>query len=169
MSVAYFVKQVDKDEKIKKIIYRSLASYTPTLLVSFICIWGGLFSYFWILSKIQRLGHVVVWLVLFIGIVLFMRVLMRLKYTAWVITNRRLIDFDQKNFWRNEQSDAPLKDLEDPHMLRLGFVELITGRATLRVVDKNDQAVLELRGVRRAKKHIAWLKKHLPRELVKQD
>ncbi len=161
MSIAYFAKQIQPGEKIKKVIYQSPLFYLGKIIFSIILIWMPLFFYFWLE---QRIGQVTFWVVLFLvscGILLLIKIIMKLKYTAWVITNDRLLDFDQKNFWQNEVNESPLSELANPQMIKTGWKSVFFGLRTLRLFLTEEKAFLELAGIKKNTKLLEFFKKIL--------
>jgi len=161
MSIAYFARQIQPGEKIKRIIYKSPLFYIIRIAVSIVFIWGSLFSYFW-LEK--RMGSPAFWLVLVLvayGVFSLLNFVMKIKYTAWVITNERLLDFDQKNFWRNEINESSLSDLARPQIIKRGWLGFLLGLRTIRVFLTEEKAYLEIEGVKNDKDLAKFLNKVL--------
>ena len=100
MSIAYFARQIQEGEKIQKIVYRSAWMYVPSLFFAALFLWAALFFFFWLKSNYGPTGGWISLSVALISLYKMVQTFMRMKYTAWVITTKRLIDFEQVNFWK---------------------------------------------------------------------
>lgn len=161
MSIAYFAKQIQPGEKIKKVVYKSLWIFVPQLLVANLLIWAALFFYFWLEKK---LGHLANWLtvaVVILGFYIMFQLFMKLKYTAWVITTKRLLDFDQIGFWKNDFNQVDINSVYNPTFVKKGIWATLGNCRTLRVYLNQENAYLELAGVARNKKMEHFFKKNL--------
>lgn len=166
MSIPYFAKQIQPGEKIKKVIYQSPWYYFFKIIISIAFIWAPLFFYFWLEQKI---GQAASWLVLFLvfwGIFILINTIMKLKYTAWVVTNERLLDFDQKNFWYNEMNESSLEELAKPQMVKNGWKSIVFGLRTLRLFLIEEKAYLEIAGIKKDKNLLDFFKKVLAENYI---
>lgn len=162
MSLAYFVKQLDDDEILKAVIYRSAWMAVPTFLIAIAFIWVPLFFFFRLQSQFGQAGINIGLIVVVIGVFIFIRQAMILKYTAWVITNKRLIDFSQKGFWRSEVNEEPLKNLYKPYSGVTKLWERICGCSTIKIMLIHERAFLEISGVSNYKEIVDFLKTIVP-------
>lgn len=161
MSIAYFVKQIQPGEKIHKVVYKSARYFILSFFLSILLIWGGLFFYFLIEKKY---GSPARWLIIFLvalGIYVLLGTIMKLKYTAWVITNERLIDFNQKNFWKNEINEVLLEELCCPKLIKKGIGSHIFNYYNLRVLMTEERALLEIEGIGKNSGIVKFLEKKL--------
>lgn len=159
MSIPYFAKYLQEDEKIKLVVYRSAWMYIPALLFETAVLWAALFSLFLLQKNLENLGLWIVVILILSSLFGMARTFMKLKYTAWVITNKRIIDFEQHNFWNIEISDTHLHDLERPVMGFASFWGSLAGCATIQIQIKSERALLEINGVRQPKKLIELLRR----------
>jgi len=162
MSLPYFVKHIEDDERIQGVIYKSAWMYAPSLVLATILIWLALFYFFYLESLYSTNGIVISVLAQIVGIFILARRVMILKYTAWLLTDKRLLDFSQKSFLRAEINEEYLSDLYRPSLAITKLWEKLCGCATIRVMFIHERAVLELSGVAQAKTVVDFLKNLLP-------
>ena len=131
------------DEKVIKIIRRSLVTELPWVLVSitlvtillFIAVNENLIFNSPDLSNFIK--YIVYSLILFISIYDFNRFL-NWFYSVNIITNERLLDFDFKELGIKSIVECQLKDIQSVSIKNEGFLSFIFGLSTLEVLTSGD-------------------------------
>ncbi len=162
MSLAYFVKQLDNDEHLQAVIYRSAWMYLPSLAFGVILVWLPLFLFFYLESRYGSNGILVAVLAIILGLFVLAQRTMILKYTAWVVTNKRLLDFLQKGFLRAEVNEEYLEDLYRPSSVITKLWERLCGCSSIRIMLMHEKAFLEISGIGKPRRVIEFLKTIIP-------
>jgi len=157
MSLPYFVKQLDNDEYLQAVIYRSAWMYLPSFIIGLALIWISLFFSFYLESLYGVNGIVLIVFSIVLGLFILARRAMILKYTAWVITNKRLLDFSQKGFLRADVNTEYLKDLYRPYSAVTKLWERFCGCSTIRIMLIHEKAFLEISGIAKSRLVIEFL------------
>ncbi len=148
MSIPYFAQHLQDNEKINYVAYKSAWMFVPSIFLETALLWSSLFGVFWLQRALGEFGISIAILGGVIALAAMARTVMRLKYTAWIVTNNRLLDFDQHNFWKMEMNATEFTDL---HTVKMGFCSFwatLGGCGTVQVRIKSEQALLELDGVK---------------------
>ncbi|MGB0757065.1 MAG: hypothetical protein ACPGO5_01285 [Patescibacteria group bacterium] len=162
MSLAYFAQLLESDEHIQGVFYRSGKMILPRVVILTVLLWSALYWYF---PLSNRFGDSFFWLVILlilIVVVLLVRSVLELRYSAWIVTSKRLIDVSQKGFLNYDISEEYIEDLYKPIVLYTSVWERIVGCGTVRVYLAHERAFLELSGVAHTGEVLQFLKNLLP-------
>lgn len=130
--------KLDVHEEVLGLIRRSVLVLIPRLL----------FAFFWLLIPFfflfQLLNGGLLGIVFFAGILLtgiWYAVVSWKKWhgTMWLITERRVIDIEQRNMRERQVSEIALKDMKDVELLRTRFLESITPLKTVHLSTKQSE------------------------------
>lgn len=130
------------DERILTIVRR----YGPTLFGHFVIIafiFGAAFFFMFWLFKHGWLGQGIFGTIIFIGVYILTKTLIRWRKTTLIITSHRLIDIDQRGFLEKIISEIPYDQIEDAvgrtkgifgTIFRYGRLTIQTGNGKVRII-----------------------------------
>lgn len=129
------------EEKIKKIVKGYLLTYWHLLAMGIFLILIAFFLMFYLISKgpIGSLGFL---LFLLIGIFLIIKTLWIWSHKVLIITNKRIVDIDQKGLFERTVSEIPFDKLEDVSYKRKGIFSTILRYGILRLQAKKEHGLI---------------------------
>lgn len=95
----------------------------------------------------ERIGFSVFGLLLVVGIYLGLRVITMVRYSSFIITDERLIDWDQRGIFDQEISEVSLEEITDVSYRMKGMVQSMAQVGSVRVVAQDGEVTLVLHGV----------------------
>jgi len=99
-----------------------------------------------------RFGYVglILFLIIFaLGLFSFIKTIVVWRFTAMVITNRRIIDFDQHGLFVRQLSEAPFVNVQDITLSQKGLLALMFNYGTIKVQTAGTSGTLEFPYIRR--------------------
>lgn len=147
MSISYFRKHLQAHEHIQQMIQSCAWVKLLRLTSALLMIWVPLFFYPLLMKYVPELAPWVVAVVTGAGVVWLLRIITTWKFSAWVITEKRLIDFDQKGFWQKHVSDVKFSAIGDVSVSQKGLWANIWRYGTVKVKVRGEQSYLEMDGV----------------------
>lgn len=146
MSNTYFTKYLKEGEEVIRIIKEYLFSHLFTVLISLFFI---ILPFFLLFPLFQRgfWGVLAFFLLLLFGIGYGTRFIIVWYYNAFVITNQRIIDFDQRGLFDKTVSESTYGKIQDVSFKKKGFFSTIFNYGTIVVQTAGTNANLEIRNV----------------------
>lgn len=149
--MAYYDKLLKDDEELVRVI-RSFP-----IIFFWPAFWGLIFligPFFFIipLFKAGILGSIGFALFVFIGLILLIRTVIIGYFNSLVITNRRVIDWDQRGLFDKVISEAEYDKVQDISYRIKGLMGTICNYGTIQIQTAGSAPVLELQFVRRPQK-----------------
>lgn len=136
------------DERVVAVIRRSILAYAgPVVLALF-----SLFLAFFLIVPLfarGRFGTALFVLLIILGVYLVFRTLWFWYWTAFIVTNSRIIDTDQRGVFHRRISEARFEKVEDIAIEIRGIVATIFHLGTVRIQTTGGHATIELRTVPR--------------------
>ncbi len=144
---SYFEKRLQTDEEIVAFVRPFGIVYFWWFLLSLLLILGA-FYYLFLLLNSGILGKIIFVSVLLLGIFVLIKTLVIWRFTAVVITTKRIIDFDQQGIFSRTISEAPFSNIQDISLEQKGFWSVVLKFGTIKIQTAGTQNVLELQYVR---------------------
>ena len=147
MFESYLTKNLKEGEDVIRVVRRYPWSFAGQGLIALMF----LLLPFFLLFPLLRVGTfgVAGLLVLFlIGLFLVVRVMILYWLNVFVITNSRLVDFDQRGFFDRVVSESTYEKIQDVSFSVKGIAQTILGYGTVQIQTAGSQANLEIRNVR---------------------
>ncbi len=148
---SYFEKRLQTDEEIIAFVRPFGIVYFWWFLLALLLILGAFYYLFLLLSS-GILGVIVFISVFLLGVFVLIKTLVIWRFTAVVITNKRIIDFDQEGIFSRTISEAPFSNIQDISLEQKGFWSVVLKFGTIKVQTAGTQNVLELQYVRYPRK-----------------
>lgn len=140
-----------KDEVPILVIRKSAVCWLASWLAVFLILAVDFFLMAWLFT--YDIWGILVWLVaIIIALVIFIRAYLEFYFTAWVLTNLRLIDIYQKGFWGREKTETVYNNIAEAYSKKQGLAGVFN-LGDLYLTLKNSQAKLligKVRGYERA-------------------
>lgn len=143
----YFQKKLNTGEEVKGFVRPFGLVYFWWWLLALVLIFGDLYYMFYLLD-FGLLGAVIFWAILVLGIFALVKTLIVWRLTAVVITNKRVIDFDQHSLFMRQISEAPFANIQDISLEQKGFWAMVLNFGTIKIQTAGAQNVLELQFIR---------------------
>jgi len=143
----YFQKKLNTDEEIKGFVRPFGLVYFWWWLLAFVLIFGDLFYMFYLLD-FGVLGAIIFWAVLILGVFALIKTLIVWRLTAVVISNKRVIDFDQHSLFVRQVSEALFANIQDITMEQNGFWATMLKFGTIKIQTAGAINVLELQHIK---------------------
>jgi uncharacterized membrane protein YdbT with pleckstrin-like domain len=143
----YFQKKLHDDEEVILFVRPFGLVYTGWVLMSLVLIFGPLYYFFHFL-KFGYWGVAILLIIFLLGIFSLLKTIVVWRYTAVVITNKRIIDFDQHSLFVRQLSEAPLVNVQDISLSQKGIWALLLNFGTIKIQTAGANAVLELSYIR---------------------
>lgn len=135
-------------ETIVAIVRRSLLAYAWSFALGSFLILLTAFSSALLIAW-GRIGGALVVLLLILGVLLCVRSWWMWYWTAFVVTNIRVIDIDQRYFFHRRIAEARLDRVEEVTVEMHGVVAAIAHLGAIRLQTAGAMSALEIRSVRR--------------------
>ncbi len=148
---SYFEKRLQTDEEIVAFVRPFGIVYFWWFLLALLLILGA-FYYLFLLLNSGTIGKIVFISVFLLGIFVLIKTLVVWRFTAVVITTKRIIDFDQQGIFSRTISEAPFSNIQDISLEQKGFWSVVLKFGTIKVQTAGTQNVLELQYVRYPRK-----------------
>lgn len=143
----YFQKKLHVDEEVVSFVRPFGLVYIGWVLMSTVLIFGPLYYFFHFL-KFGYIGIFILLIIFLLGIFSLIKTIVVWRFTAVVITNKRIIDFDQKGLFVRQLSEAPWINVQDISLSQKGVWALLFDFGTITIQTAGTNAVLELTYIR---------------------
>ncbi|PIY96633.1 MAG: hypothetical protein COY66_03820 [Candidatus Kerfeldbacteria bacterium CG_4_10_14_0_8_um_filter_42_10] len=146
MSNNYFTKHLKEGEGVVKIIRSYLLSHLGSMLISLFFI---ILPFFLLFPLFQRgfWGVLIFFLLLLFGLGFGARFLFLWYFNAFVITNQRIIDFDQRGLFEKTVSESIYEKIQDVSFKKKGIFSTILNYGTIVIQTAGTNANLEIRNI----------------------
>lgn len=149
--MSFYDKLLKEDEQLIRVV-RSfpLAFFWPIFLGIILII----LPFFLIvpLFKWQILGMIIFGLILFLGLVILIRALILAYFNSFIITNQRVVDWDQRGLFDRVISEADYDKIQDISFRIKGFLGTLLSYGTIQVQTAGSAPILELKFVHQPQK-----------------
>lgn len=142
----YFSRNLKEDEEVIKIIRPALATYCLPFFLAIIFLLLPFFLLF-LLVRWQPWGILVFFVLLIVGSFLFLRVIIVWGKHAFVLTSRRLIDFDQRGLFSKTVSETFYENIIDVSYIQRGIFSTFFRYGTIIVQTSGPKNNIELENV----------------------
>lgn len=140
-----------ENESIKAIIRRSWLCQILNLVIAGFLLLAPFF-FIYPLFKEGKIGIVIFGVAIIIGLIVLWRAIIEYNFTAWIVTERRIIDCEQKGFFRREISEISYDQISDITSARRGL-KSIFGLSSLTIELKNDKKIkFQINNIRHAER-----------------
>jgi len=143
----YFQKRLKADEEVVDFIRPFGAVYFWWFFLSFVLMFGSLY-YFFYLYYLGLIGLGIFICVFFLGCLALAKTLVVWRLTAFIVTNQRVIDFDQHGFFIRRISETSFANIQDITMEQKGFWATVLKFGTIKIQTASSQNVIEFQHVR---------------------
>lgn len=142
----YFTKNLKEDEEVIKIIRPSFSIYILRFIIAFFFLLLPFFLLF-LLLQYRLYGLLLFFLLLLLGSFLILRVLFIWGRQAFILTNRRIIDFDQKGLFSKTVSETPYENITDLAYTQKGIGATLFHYGTINIQTSGPQNNIALENV----------------------
>lgn len=149
MFQTYLTKNLQEGEELLRVVRRSAGSFLPDAIVGVVFV----FAPFFFLFPLFRLGGAGVglfFLAFALGLFVIFRAVMRYVFTVLCITDRRMIDIDQRGLFDRLVSDIAYSAIREVRVSVKGVRQTVLGLGTLHIVTAGEAADYEFRDIRDA-------------------
>jgi len=136
------------DEQIVAVVRRSVLAYAAPAALALLSVFLAFFLVVPLFAR-GRFGTAVFALLIALGVVMAFRAFWFWYGTAFLVTNARIVDSDQRGVFHRRISEAPFEKVEDIVIEIRGITATLFHLGTVRVQTSGAQALLELRSVPR--------------------
>ena len=143
----YFHKKLHDQEEVVLFVRPFGIVYTIWFLVSAILLFASLYYSFYML-RFGFFGVALFLIIFLIGLFSFIKTMVVWRFTAVVITNHRIIDYDQHGLFVRQLSEAPFTNVQDISLSQKGLLSLLLNYGTIKVQTAGASSVLELSYIR---------------------
>ncbi len=143
----YFQKRLQADEEIVAFVRPFGLVYFWWFFLGVVLLLGA-FYYLFFFLQMGLLGKLILLGLVLLGVFVLLKTIIVWRFTAVVITNKRIIDFDQKGIFAREISEAPFANIQDISLQQNGFWAVALKFGTIKIQTAGSQNVLELEHVR---------------------
>ncbi len=144
---SYFQKRLQEDEEIVAFVRPFGLVYFWWFFLGIVLLFSA-FYYLFFFLQIGWLGQIILLGLVVLGIFVLLKTIIVWRFTAVVITNKRIIDFDQKGVFARQISEAPFANIQDISLEQNGFWAVALKFGTIKIQTAGSQNVLELEHVR---------------------
>ncbi len=143
----FYDRLLNEDERVIKVIRSQPIAFAWSIFFSLLLICSA--AFFMVpLFGIGRIGFSVFGFLLVVGIFLGIRVIVMAKYNSFIITDTRLIDWDQRGLFDQEISEISLDEIYDVSYRIKGPVNTAMNVGSIRVQSQDGEIVFVLHGVK---------------------
>ncbi len=126
----YLSKSIHEDESVIRLLRPSWIHYRRSLAGFVFCAIVSLF--FWYpLHTLGRIGWVLFAAMIAFCVFGLVRLFVIRSFTAFIITNRRIIDIDQRKLFERHVSECPLENIRDIRYNKSGFLHMACNVGTV--------------------------------------
>ena len=141
---------LDDREQLLAIGRRHWSTTIPGLILAGVLIVTPFFFLFTLLHQ-GALGSIILAICLATGAFSALKTLLRWQRDVLLVTNRRLIDVDQRGVWSRTIEEAPFSEVQELKCERTGFGDVVCRTSTLRVKRQNASDIIGARLVQAEK------------------
>lgn len=134
-------------ERVVRIVRRTPLVVFPSAALAFLCV-AAPFFFMIPLFAFKTWGAILFALAVFTGAAMALRTFITWYWNAFVITDRRVIDVDQRGFFERVVSEAPFEKIQDVSYAVRGIWGTIFGFGTIVIQTAGTNVNLELPQVR---------------------
>lgn len=135
------------EERVIKIIHQAWLTFLLQIFLAILLIVLPFFLMF-PLFQLGSWGIAVFLILILIALIYSLRVLFIAYCNTFVLTNKRLIDIEQKGIFSRTISEIPFRKIDEVLLKRKGIFQTVFGYGTLTVRVKNSPLQLELRHIK---------------------
>ncbi|MFA5880349.1 MAG: PH domain-containing protein [Candidatus Margulisiibacteriota bacterium] len=143
----YFQKKLLDKEEVVLFVRPFGIVYTVWFLVSGVLLFSSLYYSFYML-RFGFFGIALFFIIFLIGLFSFIKTVIVWRFTAVVVTNRRIIDYDQHGLFVRQLSEAPFINVQDISLSQRGVLALLLNYGTIKIQTASANNVLELAYIR---------------------
>ncbi len=147
---SYFQKKLKDDEEIILFVRPYGLVYFWWFLLSFVLIGGSLYYLFYLLD-FGVFGKIIFLAIFILGIATLVKTLIIWRFSAVMITNFRVIDFDRHSLFVRQISEAPFYNIQDITLEQKGFWPMVLKFGTIKIQTAGSNNVLELQHIKNPK------------------
>lgn len=143
--------ELQEGETVRKIIHQSFYSLIGRILIIALLIIAPFFFLFPLFSWGEQ-GQIIFFASLILGIFLTFKTFIKWYFNALIITNKRIVDFDQRGFFQRIVSELPLNKIQDIFYEIKGIKQTIFGYGTIEIIISGTQSKLRIKNVSQLQK-----------------
>lgn len=110
------------------------------------------FFFLFLLFSWGKQGQIIFFASLILGIFLAFKTFIKWYFNAFIITNKRIVDFDQRGLFQRTVSELPLNKIQDIFYEIKGVKQTIFGYGTIEIIISGTQSKLRIRNVSQPQK-----------------
>ncbi len=142
-----FTKNLKPNEDVIKLVKPRLIIYTwKLLLATFFLVMAFFLMY--PLFQLDILGLAIFIVLIIISLILYLKSYVSYKNTALLITDTRIIDFDQKGLFSSEVSEIIFENIEDISYNKKGVMATIFNYGSLEIQTAAQKMHIEVKGIK---------------------
>lgn len=142
----YHTKNLQEGEEIRLVVRRyPLTMFWPGLLCSLLILLP--FFFLFPLLKLGSWGMAIFFGVGLVGVIAALRLIVLYWYNALLITNRRVIDIDQRGFFHRVVSETTYDKVQDVSIAVRGIAQTLLRCGSVQIQTAGSQANIEVRDV----------------------
>jgi uncharacterized membrane protein YdbT with pleckstrin-like domain len=107
------------------------------------------FFFLYLLLQIETWGLVIFFSLLALGILLIIRISVLWYFNAWIITNLKVIDVDQRRLFDRRVSEIPFEKIKDISYRTKGIISTIFRLGDLEILTSDDKLIFTLKKITR--------------------
>ena len=135
--------KLNEGEEVLKEVYHHPMVIIPNIVISFLILILNFFLMYFLF--LQGWWGVALFVAVIVVVVFyFLRILFLYKKNKFVITNQRIIDFEQPSFFEKYKNEISLYKIKEIEVVKKGIMGLIFGYGTLKLHIKGEVLPLEL-------------------------
>lgn len=143
----YFQKKLHDNEEVRLFLRPYGLVYFWWFLLSFILLFASLY-YLLFFLRFGWWGKMILLVVFTLGVFSLLKTIIVWRLTAVVVTNQRIIDFDQYGIFVRKLSEAPFHNIQDITLEQKGLFPVLLNFGTVKVQTAGSSVVLELQNIR---------------------
>jgi uncharacterized membrane protein YdbT with pleckstrin-like domain len=149
--MAFYEKLLKDDEQLIRVVRSFPLAYFWPIIIGIIFI---VLPFFLIipLFKLEILGMIIFGLLLLVGLILLIRSFILIYFNSFIITNQRVIDWDQRGLFDRVISEADYDKIQDISFRIKGMLGTMLSYGTIQIQTAGTAPVLELKFVRQPQK-----------------
>lgn len=163
----YFSRNLNAGEEVIKIIRQYAYCYTVSMVITIVLIVTPFFLLF-LLFRQGWWGVLIFFVLLLSGVFYGIRKLFVWSFDGFLITNQRIVDFDQKGFFDRRVSETTYEKIQDISFRKKGFWQTLLNYGTVVVQTASAQVNLELKNISGPEK-VQSLLVELTKKVTAQD
>jgi hypothetical protein len=143
--------KLNDHEEVRRVVHHHPIVIVPHLVVSFLILILDFFLMYFLFLQ-GWWGAALFFAVIFVVAFYTLRIFFLYKRNRFVITNQRIVDYEQAGFFEKFVNELDLDNIQDIETKVRGIFPTIFGYGSLRIKLKNDIAPIELYKLKKPKK-----------------